>query len=134
MKEHSQLNIPNVVAAARAPAKITKAMIEEAQDRAGKAINLTSGHVHHGGVFRSLLDGGCEWQDILDAIDALTGSMSAKGRQFHSWAIIQDAAVANRDRRARGLPARAPERRAAVGGRANIGSVLDRLQAEGKIP
>lgn len=106
-KEHSQLNIPKelVVAVARPAAVISKAMIEEAQTRAGKAANLTSGHLHHGAVLRQLLDGGCEWQDVLDAIDALAASMNARGKQFHSWAIISEPAQANRDRRLAGLPA-----------------------------
>lgn len=106
-KEHSQENIPKSVVA-EAPAReapvVSKAMIEEAQARAGKAINLTSGHVHHGNVFRSLLTGGCDWQDILDAIDGLSASMSARGRLFHSWEIIRESAVQNRDRRLAGVP------------------------------
>lgn len=105
-KEHSQLNVPNVVVAevrASVPT-ISKEMLDEAKARAGDAANLTSGHLHHGGVFRSLLAANCEWSDITDAIDCVAASMSAKGRQFHSWAIIQDTAVTNRDRRLAGIP------------------------------
>lgn len=140
-KEHSQSNIP-IVAVAVAPAKvapiISKAMLSEAQERAGKAINLTSGHVHHGGVFRSLLAGGCEWQDVLDAIDALAASMAARGRQFHSWSIIQDAALQNRDRRLAGLPepqapAAAQSRQARFAGAESPTSVVQRLAKEGRI-
>lgn len=130
-KEHSQLNVPNKVVevVARAPATITKAMIEEAQARAGKAINLTSGHVHHGSVFRSLMTGGCDWQDILDAIDGVSASFAAKGRTFHSWAIIQEAAVQNRDRRLSGLPAARPIT-SAPRARQSMSDAIDRAAAK----
>lgn len=130
-KEHSQENIPKSVVVERAPATITKAMIDEAQARAGKAANLTSGHLHHGNVFRSLMAGGCEWLDILDAIDGVGASMSAKGRQFHSWAIVQDSALQNRDRRLAGVPApAAPQPRRASGGRESMSAIIDRVFAE----
>lgn len=133
-KEHSHKNIPNVVVDERARATITKAMIEEAQARAGDAINLTSGDVHHGGVLRQLIEGGCEWQDILDAIDALSASMKAKGKRFHSWVIIRDRAVQNRDRRLAGLPdpqePTAPAHRYAS---ESPSAVVQRLAKEGRI-
>lgn len=87
------------VVAEVARASVSKAMILEAQSRAGDAINLTSGNVHHGGVLRQLLDAGCEWQDILDAIDAIAASLRSRGKQFHSWAIIRDTALDMRNRR-----------------------------------
>lgn len=94
---------PIPVVAVLAPGGVSKAMIEEAQARAGKAINLTSGHVHHGGVLRQLLAVGCEWQDILDAIDAVAASLSARGKRFQSWAIIEEQATGLRDKRLAGV-------------------------------
>lgn len=94
-----------VVEDARAGATITREVLDGLKARAGEAANLTSGELHHGGVFRSLLAGGCEWSDIHDAIDSISASMIARKRQFHSWAIIREKACQNRDDRLAGVRA-----------------------------
>lgn len=135
-KEHSHKNIPNVVVEV-ARATISKAMIAEAQERAGAAVNLTSGHVHQGSVFRDLLAAKCEWQDILDAIDGISASFIAKGQRFHSWVIIKDSTLAIRDRRIAGLPEpkAPPEKteRPRFERAESASSVVQRLAKEGRI-
>jgi hypothetical protein len=97
----------DVVAVART--RDFKAMIQEAQERAGAACNLTSGNVHHVADLRRLVDAGCDWDaDVLPAIDRIAAGFKAKGQQFSSWALLNEAAIANRDRRVAGLPSPKP--------------------------
>lgn len=128
----------NVVVVARAGAPDFKAMIKEAQARAGAACNLTSGNVHHVADLRRLVDAGCDWEaDVLPAIDRLAASFIAKRKQFSSWTLITEAAVENRDRRLAGLPEpQAPQQRAASNGSGRAPSaatVINRMIAEGKL-
>lgn len=78
--------------------------IAEAQARADGAINLTSGDVHHAAVFNRLENAGCEWPDILAAIDKTAATFRAKGKLFRSWVIIEEHALAMRDLRLKPLP------------------------------
>ena len=83
---------------------IADTRIAEAQARADGAINLTSGDVHHAAVFNRLEGAGCEWPDILAAIDKTAATFRAKGRLFRSWVIIEEHALAMRDLRLKPLP------------------------------
>ena len=133
-KEHSQENIPTAVAVA--PARDFKAMIKEAQSRAGDACNLTSGFVHHVADLRRLVDGGCDWEmDVLPAIDAVSAGIIARRKpRMNSWAhpALIEAATQLRDRRIAGLPDSQPGAASAPRFESPTATV-QRLAREGRI-
>lgn len=105
--------------------------LEALKARADGAINLTSGHVHHFGEIGRLLRGGCVWEDLENATDAITASFKAKGKRFHSWAVISELAVELRDRRLQGVPE--PQQRTEQPRRSqreSMSAAIDRVFAE----
>lgn len=92
------------VAAARArEADLWHDRLVEAKARAEGACNLTNGNIHHVADLKRLVQvEGCDWhEDVLPAIDRLSASFKAKGRLFHGWKIVSEAACENRDTRLR---------------------------------
>lgn len=130
----------DAIAVARQRGRENAAMAEEAKERAGAAVNLTCGYVHHGQDLRRLLDAGCDWhEDVLPAIDAVSaGIIARKGKLINSWGHpgIVEAALTLRDRRLAGLPPPQPVSetpRPMRAAKPSMASVIDRMEAEGRL-
>ena len=101
----------SAVAARATAASDWKARLLEAQGRVNGTLNLTNGSSHTWAALRPLCEPNdgvpCDWDaDVLPALDAVAGSLKAKGKQLHGFAhpAIREIAIANRDRRLAGLP------------------------------
>lgn len=84
------------------------ARLEQALERAGKAINAASPGLRHYADLRRLCEPAkgipCDWEhDVLPAIDKVSASFLRSGKTLRAWTLIEEHAVANRDNRLRGL-------------------------------
>lgn len=114
----------------------SKDQINSLIERAGDACDPTAPGLHHGADLNRMIRGGCDWSaDIEPAVDQLAASFRRRGRRFATWALLEEHAVQNRDRRLAGLPA--PQKpttaQSTSGRRVSAASVITRMIEEGKI-
>lgn len=84
------------------------ARLEQALERAGKAINAASPGLRHYADLRRLCEPAkgvpCDWEhDVLPAIDKVAASFLRSGKTLRAWTLIEEHAVENRNNRLRGL-------------------------------
>lgn len=88
--------------------------LAEAHEAGGDGLNLTLPSMHTFGPLRSLCEPisgePCSWGDVLDAVRVEAAKAKGRGKKIKAWSWIDEAAIANRDRRLAGLPApRSPD-------------------------
>lgn len=107
--------IDAVVVAADAGQRVDwNARLEEARDRAGRAVDAGALSARHYRDLKRLCEPAagipCDWEaDVLPAIDKITASFLRKRQTFRAWTIIEQTALEFRDRRLEPLPAPQPQ-------------------------
>lgn len=107
--------IDAVVVAADAGQRVDwNARLEEARDRAGRAVDAGALSARHYRDLKRLCEPAagipCDWEaDVLPAIDKITASFLRKRQTFRAWTIIEKTALEFRDRRLEPLPDPTPQ-------------------------